>query len=339
WDLAQVRTELGDIGLAWEEAPAVNIAAKPVPATELVNALFDDVWPALDRNDLTRAAELLEQLRAQERAALKIDPRDWSSRESLTEAYRLYAEAALKQGKYAAVAETVIERARSYANSWRECHWAADYLFRSLRMAANDKRLSAAEREAIMRKCQPARDLVREAIQRGAIVIPGVLEAETLPIVAGKGSATVQWMDKWSAERWSNGYQLHCNGVKGQFVVLGISVPAQDDYRVSVQFTKAANFGIVEVSIDDKKVGKPFDCYGPQVTPSGEISLGFVPLSAGSHRIQFTVVDKNPKANAYSMGIDCLRFESRELALAGAKKAFAAVQQRALAEPKNAEAQ
>jgi hypothetical protein len=71
----------------------------------------------------------------------------------------------------------------------------------------------------------------------------------------------------------------------------------------------APDYGIVEVSMDDMKVGQPFDGFHAAVVPSGKIELGTVALSAGAHRIRFTAIDKNPKSANFFMGIDCLTLE------------------------------
>src|SRR5262245_15857701 len=301
-------------GSASENQPSRidNPGSSPSVAADPLEVVFDDLRRALEQGDLTRAAELLEQARAKERAALKGDPPAWPRRPNLTAAYQDYAERLLKLERYGELAEVAIERSRLFQDGWRECHWAADYLLRSTHMAFADQKLSATERMAISQKCQGVRDLLREAIQRGAKVFPDVLEAELLGITGGGGaggSSTVQWMKPWGAERWSNGYQLLCKTAKGGYLVLGAPVPAAGDYRLGVHFTNASNFGIVEVSVDDQKVGQPFDGYDTQVRPSGEIDFGAVTLKQGLHHIRFTVVDKNPKASAYSMGIDCLTFK------------------------------
>jgi serine/threonine-protein kinase len=154
------------------------------------------------------------------------------------------------------------------------------------------------------------KELLREATRRGAKVVEGALEAELLPVVESKRCpVNPEWMNPWGADGWSNSYQLFCRAEKGSSVVLGVTVPAKGDYQVAVYFTKGPDYGIVEVSVDDRKLGKPFDSFDAAIIPSGKIEFGTVALDAGAHRMRFAAIDTNPKSSNYFMGIDCLTLE------------------------------
>jgi serine/threonine protein kinase/WD40 repeat protein len=135
----------------------------------------------------------------------------------------------------------------------------------------------------------------------------GCLEAEKLRVVERAGCELVdQPMDEWDARQWSNGRQLYCSARPGAFVALEVDVPQAGEYQLDIYFTMAYDYGIVEVAVDGKPLGKRLDgfCWG--VTPSGKIPFSPVQLSRGKHRIRFTVVGKNPASKNYHMGIDCL---------------------------------
>ena len=70
--------------------------------------------------------------------------------------------------------------------------------------------------------------------------------------------------------------------------------------------TKARDYGIVQLFLDDKRIGRPVDLYNAAaVIPTGPISFGTLELTAGKHRLTFEIVGSNPKAvKAYMFGLD-----------------------------------
>ena len=140
-------------------------------------------------------------------------------------------------------------------------------------------------------------------------VFPDVHEAEHLRVVASQNCPrySVQDMKAWGREHWSNGKQLLCEPRKGGFVELEVDVPQSGRYRLDVHFTKACDYGLVETSLDGRRVGPVFDGYNESVVPSGKVEYGTFELGEGPHRLRFTAVDKNAKSDNYWMGIDCVR--------------------------------
>jgi serine/threonine protein kinase/WD40 repeat protein len=111
----------------------------------------------------------------------------------------------------------------------------------------------------------------------------------------------------WGRERWGNGKDLFCFAQKGGFVDLLVDAPETGLFTLEVRFTRQPDFGRVEVTLDGKKLGPAFDGYSPEITPSVPFRLGPVELKEGSHRLRFTVVDRNPSATDWRMGIDSVR--------------------------------
>jgi hypothetical protein len=141
-----------------------------------------------------------------------------------------------------------------------------------------------------------------------ARVFQDVYEAEHLRIVAAEDCpCSVQDLKPWGRENWSNGKQLACEPRKGGFVGLEVDVPQSGRYRLDVHFTKAPDSGLVETSLDGRRVGPVFDGYHETVVPSGQIEYGTFDLAEGPHRLRFTAVGKDPKSKNYRMGIDCVR--------------------------------
>ncbi|MBU4286419.1 MAG: hypothetical protein KKD76_05870, partial [Verrucomicrobia bacterium] len=140
-----------------------------------------------------------------------------------------------------------------------------------------------------------------------ALVVENAIEAEGLKIVQQEMSnAYAQGMADFGADKWSGAQQLFCPGRKGQFVVLEVPVAEAGRYLLDIYFTKAADYGIVEVGLDGKRIGLPFDGYSGGVIPSGKVSYGECELTAGSHLLRLEVNGKNQASSNYGMGIDCL---------------------------------
>ncbi len=87
--------------------------------------------------------------------------------------------------------------------------------------------------------------------------------------------------------------------------------------EVKAMLTKASDYGIVQLTLDGKSVGKPIDCYDPRVTNTDEISLGAHQIESGKHTLKATVIGSNPRATNYAkvgtcvFGIDYLRLKTR----------------------------
>lgn len=138
------------------------------------------------------------------------------------------------------------------------------------------------------------------------IIVEGAIEGETAKVVAAKGAQpTVQAL----GPQWSGGKQLWLtNKDPDGFVAIETSVPKDGRYRLDVYFTTSWDYAIVQVYLDDKKVGDPVDTFTRQVIWKGKTALGPVDLKAGKHVIRFQSVGKNPKSGGYYMGIDCVTF-------------------------------
>src|SRR5262249_13398699 len=73
------------------------------------------------------------------------------------------------------------------------------------------------------------------------------------------------------------------------------------------------DYGIVQLSLDGVKAGKPIDLYNPDVIPTGPIPLGTHKLAKGNHSLGVEIVGANAKADkAYMVGIDYLVFRPTE---------------------------
>lgn len=105
---------------------------------------------------------------------------------------------------------------------------------------------------------------------------------------------------------WSNGTQAWIHGTKaGDKVVLRFAVPTNGSYSLSTVLTKAADYGIVDIQIDDNtKVS--FDGFVASGVTTQRVDLGAAQLTAGNHQVILTLTSKNPAATGYLVGLDLL---------------------------------
>ena len=138
---------------------------------------------------------------------------------------------------------------------------------------------------------------------------PGVLEAEQMKVLAKTGgNLQEQDMSAWG-EKWSNEAQLWWTGAQpGDKLELALPVAKAAKYRLLAQFTKAVDYGIVQFSLDGKKIGGLVDLFHDGVIPTGEIELGTRALSAGQHKLGVEITGANSKAvKSFMFGCDYVK--------------------------------
>jgi hypothetical protein len=132
------------------------------------------------------------------------------------------------------------------------------------------------------------------------------IEGESL-VATATGTAPVVIQGNCCGVIWSGNAQLWFQASKvGDNMVLTINVPTVGTYDLSAVMTKARDYGIVSLQVDGAQLGQPFDGYNfPNVTVA-TIDYGSVPLSAGAHKLTYTLVGKNASSSNYLVGIDYL---------------------------------
>ncbi|MBL8898558.1 MAG: DUF1553 domain-containing protein, partial [Planctomycetes bacterium] len=72
--------------------------------------------------------------------------------------------------------------------------------------------------------------------------------------------------------------------------------------------TKAPDYAIVELALDDVSLGAPLDLYAPKVEATGELVLGTRELARGSHVLRARIAGANPRAaQKHFVGLDRLQ--------------------------------
>jgi putative heme-binding domain-containing protein len=138
--------------------------------------------------------------------------------------------------------------------------------------------------------------------------VPGAIEGESMKVLAKTGGeARSQKMNDFPKDRWSGADQLWWTGAKpGDRLTLAVPVAKDGTYEILVVMTKARDYGIVQFTCDDAKVGQPIDLFNsPDVITSGAVSLGTHALRAGAHKLGVEIVGAHPNAvTAYMFGLD-----------------------------------
>lgn len=137
-------------------------------------------------------------------------------------------------------------------------------------------------------------------------VVAGAIEGEKMKILGCTGGQTqVQDTDQYDGQ-WSQNAHLWWTTAKpGNKLSLALPVSKTGRYQLTLQLTKARDYGIVQLYLDGEKIGNPIDLYDPSVVPTGVLDMGAHPLSAGEHNLTLEIIGANPKAvQAYMVGID-----------------------------------
>jgi hypothetical protein len=134
------------------------------------------------------------------------------------------------------------------------------------------------------------------------------LEAEALRLGEVRDCGpSVQSMAPWGADRWGGGAQLFCQARPGGWATLLFPVGATRSYRIDLYATRAPDYGVFRCWLDGKRLGEPTDGFAPDVTPTGRVSLGTLPLAAGSHLLRLEFTAKNERSTGYGAGIDSVK--------------------------------
>lgn len=141
--------------------------------------------------------------------------------------------------------------------------------------------------------------------------VDGAIEGESLRVLrVTRGVADPQDMGFFTTpERlWSRDRHLWWRGGgTGDKLYLSVPVPESGRYRVIGAFTKARDYGVVQLSLGDVTLGEPLDFYHPEVVPTGELELGEVSLQGGNAVLTVEIVGTNRLSVGHMFGLDYLR--------------------------------
>ncbi len=136
-------------------------------------------------------------------------------------------------------------------------------------------------------------------------------EAESLAIAEKTaGQARTQDMKPFSKDRWSNDAHLWWTGAKpGDRLAVEIEVPADGTYTLECVMTRARDYAVVQLRIDDRKLGSPIDLFDPrEVVTTGVLDFTDLSLKQGKHRFSIEIVGAHPQAvKAFMAGLDYIK--------------------------------
>ncbi len=140
--------------------------------------------------------------------------------------------------------------------------------------------------------------------------VPEALEGESLKILkVSAGNAAGQKMGGFTKDKWSGDDHLWWTGGKrGARLDLELPVEADGVYSLEFALTKARDYGLVQVRIDDETLGSPIDCFNtPDVITTGVLNFEPHKLSKGLHKLTFEIVGKHADAVGFMVGVDYVR--------------------------------
>lgn len=167
---------------------------------------------------------------------------------------------------------------------------------------------------------RPAREMKRvlPATFPMAPAKPGILEGEDLTVRhVSSGRHWVQDMSGYSDGTWSNdAHLIWTDATLGEQIEIEFRVSSSGEQRLYGAFTKAVDYGMFELWIDEQPIERIFDFYDMRVTTTGEIPLGTFNLAEGKHTLRAKVIGRNPRVKeqttgAHILGLDYLRMEKQ----------------------------
>ena len=128
------------------------------------------------------------------------------------------------------------------------------------------------------------------------------------------GKAAPQNMQPFTLDSWSAGEQLWWTGAKqGDKLNLELDIDKFGDFEITAVLSKAIDYGIVQLYLDDAKLGDPIDCFNNGVITTGPISLGTRFVKQGKHILTIEITGANPKAvKAYMFGLDYVKLVEKK---------------------------
>ncbi|MDD3469078.1 MAG: DUF2961 domain-containing protein [Thermoguttaceae bacterium] len=136
--------------------------------------------------------------------------------------------------------------------------------------------------------------------------VDGAIEGEAMKVVGKTGGA----IETQSGRnfKWSGDSQLWWkNGKAGDKLILGFEVEKAGKYTFEAMLTRAVDYGIVQLYLDDQKLGEAIDLYEEGGVFNREVRFDGVELSKGAHQLMIVIVGKHDKAvPSYMFGLDYL---------------------------------
>jgi hypothetical protein len=137
--------------------------------------------------------------------------------------------------------------------------------------------------------------------------VEGALEGEDLKILEKTGGIAER--QDLIVDKWSSGAHLWWRDARpGDALALAIPVETAGTYELRAAFTKAIDYGIVDITLNGKPAVSALDLFNRGVIVTDEQSLGTFELTKGEHVLQVVVAGTNPDADPRHMfGLDYVK--------------------------------
>ncbi len=320
-----------------EAIPALNdMATKHEEATRRLRALWalHSLYGKLDaRIALSALEDKSEYIRAWAIQSIfeggQVSSSQWALLADMAQrdpspVVRLYLASAMQRyGKVTPETTTILSRLIAHAEDANDHNLPLMYWYAIEPIVANDK--AAAIKLAAGSKVPLVRQYIARRLAGGAPIakpstgtgtpagykVKGALEGEALKIASVTGGeARSQKMAPFKADKWSGVDHLWWTGGKvGDTLTLDLPVSEAGKYRLIAVLTKARDYGVFQLSLDGKALGRPIDLYNfPDVVTTGELDLGTHTLTKGTHKLAVKITGANAKAiKAYMFGLDYVK--------------------------------
>jgi putative membrane-bound dehydrogenase-like protein len=146
--------------------------------------------------------------------------------------------------------------------------------------------------------------------------VPQALEGESLRVISTTaGDTGSQAMGNFNQDRWSGNQQLWWTGAQpGDQLDLELKVEETGIYELEVVMTRARDYGIVQLLLNDVELGSPIDLFNsPDVITTGVLSFEPRRLTAGEHVLSVRIVGRHPQSvPSHMFGLDYVRLQPLE---------------------------
>ncbi|MBN2211557.1 MAG: DUF2961 domain-containing protein [Sedimentisphaerales bacterium] len=153
--------------------------------------------------------------------------------------------------------------------------------------------------------CLTEEDILKPAFHR-----KGAVEGEaSKDITVTNGLFFIQYTQLYG---WSNDRQLWWQDAQpGDVLTLSFDAPAEGRYQITGVFTKAADYGIMDFTVNGQMLRQDVDFYNDEVVVA-EVDLGEAGLKKGANVMKVTIKGTNKLADRrYMLGLDCLLLQKK----------------------------
>ncbi|MFK8114372.1 MAG: PVC-type heme-binding CxxCH protein [Rubripirellula sp.] len=141
----------------------------------------------------------------------------------------------------------------------------------------------------------------------------GAIEGEAFKAKVTRGTAKAQDMSQFRGDKWSNKSQLWWTGGRiGDKLTMDLP-KFTGTVDLDIVLTIAGDYGVVQLSLDDQKLGDPIDLYNAAVVTTGVLSFPKLSVDGNKHTLTAQIVGANPKAKkSFMFAVDYLRLKKAD---------------------------